>query len=161
MRLKELRHIFPLIGKTEYDNTHIDDVMVHSGEPAENSIFFVHESKKMGLYVEQAFQNGAVIALSDSVINKPGVIYYSRLEQHKNLITKAIYDYPDEKLDIIGVTGTNGKTSITFMLTEILRNIGMRCARTGTVNVDLCGKTYAGINTFPEGPRYLKYVAEA
>ncbi|EDL62586.1 UDP-N-acetylmuramoyl-L-alanyl-D-glutamate--2,6-diaminopimelate ligase, partial [Bacillus sp. SG-1] len=57
------------------------------------------------------------------------------------------YDYPSLKMNVIGVTGTNGKTTVTNLIHSILRNDGQRSALSGTIGFDLDGELFPSENT--------------
>ncbi|MFP3725734.1 UDP-N-acetylmuramoyl-L-alanyl-D-glutamate--2,6-diaminopimelate ligase [Priestia filamentosa] len=57
------------------------------------------------------------------------------------------YDYPSSKLNIIGVTGTNGKTTVTSAINQIFRNEGLKTGLTGTIFNDINGEIFPTLNT--------------
>ncbi len=64
-------------------------------------------------------------------------------------ICRKFYDDPSQKLKIIGVTGTNGKTTITYLLESILQQKGKKCGVIGTVNYRIGNQVYPANNTTP------------
>ena len=64
-------------------------------------------------------------------------------------------------LDVIGVTGTNGKTTVTFMLRRLLEAAGTPCALAGTVRYEWAGKVERASRTTPEAPDLQRMFAEA
>lgn len=65
-------------------------------------------------------------------------------------VSSAFYGYPSKKMKVIGITGTNGKTSITYMLESILKEAGYNPGVIGTVNHRWAGKTRPAATTTPE-----------
>lgn len=63
---------------------------------------------------------------------------------------KAFYGDPDEHLRVTGVTGTNGKTTTTYLLDQMLRSAGYTTALIGTIEYHLAGKVLPAVNTTPE-----------
>ena len=61
-----------------------------------------------------------------------------------------VYGHPEEKLTLIGVTGTNGKTSVTHILQSLFSNFGFRVGVIGTVGTYIAGSHLAGVRTTPE-----------
>lgn len=57
--------------------------------------------------------------------------------QIQGLIAARFYDYPAKKLKIIGVTGTNGKTTTTYLIRSILKSAGLKTALLGTVHYQI------------------------
>ncbi|BDC49626.1 UDP-N-acetylmuramoyl-L-alanyl-D-glutamate--2,6-diaminopimelate ligase [Bryobacterales bacterium F-183] len=63
---------------------------------------------------------------------------------------KTFYGAPDEQLQITGVTGTNGKTTTTYLLDQMLRSAGFKTALIGTIEYHVAGKVLPAVNTTPE-----------
>ena len=61
-----------------------------------------------------------------------------------------VYDHPEEKLTLVGVTGTNGKTSVTHILQSIFSQFGFKVGVIGTVGTYLAGQHLSGVRTTPE-----------
>ncbi len=107
------------------------------------------------LYLKQAAENGAVAALvEDLPADNYGltIIQVPSVDEVVKEVAGTFYDYPDRKLKIIGVTGTNGKTTTTYLLKNILENAGFKVGLIGTI-VNLIGnqvvETHAAHNTTP------------
>ncbi len=62
------------------------------------------------------------------------------------------YDYPSEALSLIGVTGTNGKTTTCYLLEGGMRAAGQRTGLIGTVETQIAGQTVPSARTTPEAP---------
>lgn len=103
----------------------INGISEDSRDIIPNSIFFCVEgiSTDGHSYIDKAIDNGAVcIVHSKDVIKKDDIIHIkvnNVLDKYIEVVNK-FYDNPSKKLFLVGVTGTNGKTSITKMLSELL-----------------------------------------
>ena len=77
---------------------------------------------------------------------------YPLLKQASGLIADAYYEHPSHQLDVVAVTGTNGKTSSTWWLAQALTRLGRRCAVVGTLGM---GEVCMGAEGMPvvQGPR--------
>lgn len=62
-------------------------------------------------------------------------------------LANAFFDYPSTKLRIIGVTGTNGKTTVTSVINNIMRKEGYRTGLSGTIEIDIDGEKFESKNT--------------
>jgi UDP-N-acetylmuramoyl-L-alanyl-D-glutamate--2,6-diaminopimelate ligase len=60
------------------------------------------------------------------------------------------YGHPDRRLSIAGITGTNGKTTTTYLVDSIFRNAGFTTALIGTIEYRLAGRPLPAVNTTPE-----------
>ena len=76
------------------------------------------------------------------------------------VLAAAQYDYPAEKLKIIGVTGTKGKSTVACMLHQILNSAGHKTGLIGTIHVDTGKKIYKTPNTTPESLELQRYFKE-
>jgi UDP-N-acetylmuramoyl-L-alanyl-D-glutamate--2,6-diaminopimelate ligase len=82
----------------------------------------------------QAEKNGAVAILSDrSLKSSLPIIIVENPRKALAALSNAFYQYPSTKLKLFGVTGTNGKTTTTFLLHSILEAAGLQTGLLGTV----------------------------
>ena len=103
----------------------------------ENGLFFCINGKNFSgeNFVINAIKNGAVAIVTESEItNIHGVtqILVKNVRKAMSLIACNFYGNPAEKLKIIAVTGTNGKTTTTHMIAGLMQNLGRNCAIIGT-----------------------------
>jgi UDP-N-acetylmuramoyl-L-alanyl-D-glutamate--2,6-diaminopimelate ligase len=75
-------------------------------------------------------------------------------------IAAQFYGHPSLKFRVIGVTGTNGKTTLTYLLESILTAAGRRPAVLGTINYRFAGKNFPAANTTPESADLQKLFSE-
>lgn len=114
-------------------------------------------------YIDKAIKNGAVCILTDekehnfSAYKDISFYYIKDLRKHLGVICANLYGHPEKKLKIIGVTGTNGKTTSTYILENILEN----SSRVGTTNYRVKDKFYEAHNTTPESMDIIKLMAES
>ena len=77
-----------------------------------------------------------------------------------SLISAAYFDYPANTLKVIGITGTKGKTTTTFMIKSILENAGYKVGLIGTIETIIGDKHIPANNTTPESFIVQEYFAE-
>src|SRR5215212_5619517 len=75
-------------------------------------------------------------------------------------LAAAFFDHPSDRLDLVGVTGTNGKTTTTYMLEAIFRAAGRVPGVVGTVEVRLGDQRRPAVHTTPEAPDLQRLLAE-
>ena len=76
------------------------------------------------------------------------------------LISAAYFDHPAKTLKVIGITGTKGKTTTTFMIKSILENAGYKVGLIGTIETIIGEKHIPANNTTPESYIVQEYFAE-
>lgn len=113
-------------------------------------------------FIEQAVKNGATcILVSKEVETKFPVEYILVEDLRKNLgiVASNFYDYPQKNLKIIGITGTNGKTTTTYLLESILGSENV--SRIGTVEYKIGDEVIEAPNTTPESLDIVKMCKKA
>src|SRR5699024_3154371 len=109
-------------------------------------------------FAPKAVEQGAVAILAEKTtaattpeprVARP-VIWIDNLRQHLGVIADKFYDAPSRALTLIGVTGTNGKTSTVQMLAQALDLLGHDAASIGTLGAGLHGHLEAGERTTPD-----------
>ena len=115
------------------------------------------------LYIDQAIANGAVAIVSDSSPRRDDVAWATVPHGRRALarLSANFYRHPAEKLHITGITGTNGKTTTSFILSRMLRAAGRRIAMAGTVEYRVGDRTYPAPRTTPESLELNQLFASA
>ena len=76
------------------------------------------------------------------------------------MISAAWFGYPAEKIPVIGITGTKGKTTSTYMIRSILENAGYRVGLIGTIEAIVGDEHRKAVNTTPESYTVQQYLRE-
>ncbi len=104
-------------------------------------------------YIEDAIHRGAVAIVSENPAPKicPTMwIQVENIAEAKALAAKAFYESPDEALDIYAITGTNGKTSVSWIIQHILNSLDNKCGLIGTIQYDLGNRCLPSARTTPD-----------
>ena len=120
-------------------------------------------------YIPRAIENGAAAVVGERELGQIGNLPYIRLENSRRVlswIAASFYGWPGRKLTVIGVTGTDGKTTTTNLIYQILRAAGIRAGMISTVNAVIGDEVLdTGFHvTTPDAhdvQRYLARMAEA
>ncbi len=76
------------------------------------------------------------------------------------LAAEAVYGFPSRAIDVVGVTGTNGKTTTTFLIEQGLSAAGALPARLGTLGFEMAGHTFGDTLTTPEADDIARCLLE-
>lgn len=93
-------------------------------------------------YAQAAAECGAVAVLADTEDldlprhQRPVVLVTPEVARIGAMLAERFYGYPTRRLEVVGVTGTNGKTSIVTMTRAIIQSAKVRCGLVGTVEID-------------------------
>ncbi|MFJ7932958.1 UDP-N-acetylmuramoyl-L-alanyl-D-glutamate--2,6-diaminopimelate ligase [Sporosarcina sp. NPDC096371] len=116
-------------------------------------------------YVEKAVNNGArVIVASKPVIvdlDQVAVVTVENTSRAIGLLAACFYDYPSKRMTMIGVTGTNGKTSVSGIIQAVLQLAGEKSAASGTIGFNVDGTLYDTDNTTPDALTSQGMIAQA
>ncbi|MBE6776199.1 MAG: UDP-N-acetylmuramoyl-L-alanyl-D-glutamate--2,6-diaminopimelate ligase [Ruminococcaceae bacterium] len=113
----------------------------------EDTLFVCHEKGED--YVRQAIEKGAVAVVAEKEVCENTIITEDTRKTY-SLLCAAFFGFSHKKLRLIGVTGTNGKTTVSTMIYNILTMAGHKCALFGTVCNKLCGESSESVLTTPD-----------
>lgn len=118
----------------------ISGIFLNSKDVISKSLFFAVKgcNENGEKYINEAIKNGASIILSENKLlksdDKTIFLYSNDLRRDISIISKNFYCACDEKLKIIAITGTNGKTSTQKALTSIFTEAGKKTGYAGTIS---------------------------
>lgn len=114
-------------------------------------------------YIQQAIEQGAVAVVTQENPQSPLPVPLILVEDTRSALAKIatrIHNYPSDHLKIIGVTGTNGKTTITYMLESIFRAATQSIGVLGTIEYRLGAKILPAPTTTPQASDLQEFLAE-
>ena len=127
----------------------------HSGKVSEGDIFVAIRGERMDGhdFINQAIDRGAhAIVVEERLDPVPDVTTLTVANTRVALarIANRFYGFPSHDLTVVGITGTNGKTTTTYLLESIFRAGGQQVGVIGTVNMRYPGKVYPAPVTTPQ-----------
>ncbi|MEE1086600.1 MAG: UDP-N-acetylmuramoyl-L-alanyl-D-glutamate--2,6-diaminopimelate ligase [Schaedlerella sp.] len=114
-------------------------------------------------FVAQVAEKGASAVIVEKDVEAPEhvtVIKVADTRYALALMSAAYFGYPADKLKVIGITGTKGKTTTTYMIRSILEEVGHKVGLIGTIEAIIGDKVIPAANTTPESYTIHKYFAE-
>lgn len=134
----------------------VDSIHFDSRSVKKNSMFVAVKGTQSDghNYIKQAIDKGSVMIVCETLPEKiiKGINYYrvSDSAMALGIISSNFYDNPSTKLKLIGVTGTNGKTTTASLLFETFMNLGYGCGLLSTVVNKINDKKIPATHTTPD-----------
>lgn len=157
MFLKEIIEVLQknqlLIEHSLYENQKVNRIHYDSRKVKPGDAFLCIKGEKTDghLYINQAIKNGAIAIITDN--NFPSlsvpVINTNSTKESASLLANEFYGYPTKSMNVIGVTGTNGKTTTTQLIEQILLQHKLSCGLIGTIDIRYNGKKETSSLTTP------------
>ena len=102
-------------------------------------------------FAKQAVEQGAVALVVERPVNVDvPTIQVNDSQRAMAILADTFYRSPSEQLHVIGIPGTNGKTTTTYLIDYIFENAGKKTGRIGTINTKVNGIERDVVNTTPE-----------
>lgn len=115
-------------------------------------------------YIDVAVKNKAIAVICEVMPDDlvDGVTYVQVDNSSKSLAIMAsnFYDIPSENLKLVGVTGTNGKTTVASLLYQLFKNAGYKVGLLSTVKIMVDNTEYKATHTTPDSLTINKYLKE-
>ncbi len=144
------------------NNIEIFGIAYHSAQVRPGYLFVAIDGMRVSgqEFIEEAINRGAVAVATSDIrwINKNWVVAIHTSSPRRFLaqVANRFYDFPSRKLSLIGVTGTNGKTTTCYLLRSVCRQLGYEPGFIGTIEYcDGVEKRPAG-NTTPESLDFVQ-----
>ena len=144
MKLQDVFKNIEIIESKGSMDIDVDNVSSDSRLIKPNGLFFAINGYKLDgtTFIKSAIENGAVAAVVESNVDLDSLDYpnitlikVDSIRRNLGLCSCNLYDNPSKKLKLIGVTGTKGKTTSTFMIKSILQKQGYKVGLIGSIAI--------------------------
>ena len=147
------------------DQIDVGELINDSRKVSEGSVFVCISGAVVDghVYVQEVAEKGAAAVVAEKEVEAPEGMTVIRVEDTRYalaLMSAAYFGYPAEKLKVIGITGTKGKTTTTYMIKSILEEVGHKVGLIGTIEALIGDKAIPASNTTPESYTIQKYFAQ-
>ena len=150
-----------LISKLDYEvisgstDIEISDVIYDTRRLVPNSAFVCIKGAKLDSHTlaGEAAEKGAIAIVCEDAVDVPDNVTVIKTNDTRTALAEmaaAYYGYPAEKLVTIGVTGSKGKTTTTYMIKAILKKAGYKTGLIGSIGALIGDEKKKTINTTPE-----------
>ena len=148
--------IAKLIGADYDQDFDVNGISLNASEIQSGDIFLaLSGSKHHGIeFLDQAIENGSVAVITDpkGANKKLPTLIVPDPRAISGMVSAHIYGDPSSNMFTVGITGTNGKTTVTTLLHQIWQRASWDSGLIGTVNTQINDEILPSIHTTPEGP---------
>ncbi len=122
-------------------------------------VLSVKDEARAKRYTEDAIARGAVLVVN-GISEEYGLVYEGDLGECYSKLVAAFFGNPQKRLKMIGVTGTNGKTSTCKLIYSMLNDMGIKTGVIGTIANEFLGLKYKSYHTTPDSDRLFFLLSE-
>ncbi|MGM0884518.1 MAG: UDP-N-acetylmuramoyl-L-alanyl-D-glutamate--2,6-diaminopimelate ligase [Bacillota bacterium] len=133
----------------------VNSIAYDSREVVENGVFVAIAGFSVDghRYIDRAIEKGAAAIIVDKDVHIDAEVTVLQVPDTREALARVaanFYHNPTEQMNLIGITGTNGKTSTTYFLKSIFEETGTSIGIIGTIGTVIGGKVIKNKNTTPE-----------
>lgn len=150
---------------TGTDDIEINDIKYDSRKVEKNDIYISLKGYTTDGhdYIPEAIAKGASVIVVSKMVNIIGDVTVIKVDDSRIALaymSANLFDHPADKLKVIGVTGTTGKTTTTHMIREMLEKSGIKCGLIGSIGVKYNDEIIHTDNTTPESYEIHRFFKE-
>ena len=167
MNLETLLNRIPVLEIIGKQNPEVSEIVFDSRKAVENLLYVAIKGTVSDghSFINAAIEKGAKIVvcedLPETLNNEITFIKVKNSSKVLGQLASNFYGNPSEKLNLIGITGTNGKTSATTLLFDIFKNLGFQSALISTVEYRIADEIIPSTHTTPDVLTLNKILAKA
>lgn len=140
-------------------------IAYHSGKVKPNFLFVAMRGAQLDghAFISEAVRKGATAVIAEHAVSEVKGATYIQVQDSRKALAQVAEKFmgdPSSRLRVVGITGTNGKTTTTYLLESIFRHAGYRPGVIGTINYRFAGRQMPAPNTTPESLDLQTLLAE-
>lgn len=143
----------------------VTGIQFHSGKVQKGELFVAIPGMQIDGhdFIRQAIESGAAAIVGERSISELPVPYFRVANSREALAQLAAqyYEHPSTRHTMIGITGTNGKTTTAYFLKHIIEYAGLSCSLIGSVMNSINGRDIPSIQTTPDAIQLQKWLSES
>ena len=167
MNLTELLQRIPTLETYGAMNREVSGIVFDSRKAVENSLYVALKGTVADghSFIDSAVEKGAKVIVCEFLPENlnPEITYIKVKDSSKTLgqLASNFYGNPSEQLTLVGITGTNGKTSVSTLLFDVFTALGFKCALISTVEYRIAGEVIPSTHTTPDVVTLNQILAKA
>jgi len=167
MQLVELLNRIPVLEINGENTREVSELVFDSRKVSENSLYIALRGTVVDghSFITSSIEKGAKTIVCEELPENldENITYVKVKDASKTLghLASNFYGNPSEKLKLIGVTGTNGKTSVSTLLFDVFKNLGYDSALLSTVEIRIGEKIIPATHTTPDVITINKILSQA
>ncbi len=135
-------------------DTIVTDIVQDSRQASRGAMFVAMQGAHVDghSFIPEVIKKGAAVIMTEQAIEPPAgtaVLKVPALDAALQIVVPAFWGYPGRQLRMIGITGTNGKTTTSYLIHAILREAGHKTGLIGTIQILIGDKKLPVHNTTP------------
>jgi UDP-N-acetylmuramoyl-L-alanyl-D-glutamate--2,6-diaminopimelate ligase len=165
-RLKDIAIYEGIVSFHGAENPAVEKLELNSRQVAENTMFFavVGTNTDAHKFIPQAIADGASVivcsVLPAEIMSSIAYVLVDDVQQSVGHFAAAFYGFPSRDMKLVGITGTNGKTTCCTMLYNLFTSLGFKCGLISTVEYIIDGRVYTSSHTTPDPIRLNSLMSE-
>jgi UDP-N-acetylmuramoyl-L-alanyl-D-glutamate--2,6-diaminopimelate ligase len=142
-----------VVGST---NLLIKDIQIDSRKVSDGSVFVAIKGVQMDghTFIKTAINNGAKVIvcehLPENIVNGVSYLIVENAQEAVAIMAHQFYNEPSTKVKLVGVTGTNGKTTVATLLFKLFTTLGYKCGLISTVQNQIGDNIIPSTHTTPD-----------
>ncbi|SDE70986.1 UDP-N-acetylmuramoyl-L-alanyl-D-glutamate--2,6-diaminopimelate ligase [Riemerella columbipharyngis] len=167
MKLRDILHRIPIIEIIGSSDTEVSEIIFDSRKASDDSLYVaVRGTVADGhTFIKSAMEKGANVIVCETLPDETleNITYVKVKDSTKALghLAANFYGNPSKKLNLVGVTGTNGKTSTATLLFDVFKNMGFGAALISTVEYRIGDEVFPSTHTTPDVLKINQILSEA
>ena len=151
-KLQDILYKVPIEGIFGNPKIEISSLSYDSRKIQQNGLFIAQKGIQLdgNKFIPEAIDKGAIAIVCESIPDLPNkditFILVHNASKALGIISSNFYSNPSKEINLVGVTGTNGKTSVVWLLHELFSNLGYTSGLISTVKVKFLNKEFKNIN---------------
>ena len=149
----------------ELSSAPVTSVTHDSRAAAEGTVFVALKGLKADgtAFAKDAIARGAAAVVAESAPPADARVPWLKVADARlalAVLAAEFHGRPSEQLTLVGITGTNGKTTTSYVLASIFEAAGIKCGRIGTVGYRIGNREFASARTTPEAPELQRMLRD-